>query len=50
MIWDEGKRLGAPPQHRTINNGSVVNRVSPMKICVLEDGRMTETCSAVNKW
>jgi hypothetical protein len=25
----------------------VVNRVSPMKICVLEDGRMTVTCSAV---
>jgi hypothetical protein len=26
---------------------SVVNRVSPRKICVLEDGRMTETCSTV---
>jgi hypothetical protein len=29
------------------NNGSVVNRVSPRKIYVLEDGHMTETCSAV---
>jgi hypothetical protein len=29
------------------DNGSVVNRVSPRKICVLEDGRMTETCSAI---
>jgi hypothetical protein len=29
------------------NNGCVVNRLRPKKICVLEDGRMTETCSAV---
>jgi hypothetical protein len=29
------------------NNGSVVNRVSPRKTCVHEDGRMTETCSTV---
>jgi hypothetical protein len=29
------------------NNGSVVNIVSPRKISVHEDGRMTETCSTV---
>jgi hypothetical protein len=33
--------------HNKKNNGSVVNRESPRKICVPEDGRMTETCSAV---
>jgi hypothetical protein len=30
-----------------IDNGSVVNRVSPRIIYVLEDVRVTETCSAV---
>jgi hypothetical protein len=29
------------------NNGSVVDRVNPMKICVPEDGPRTETYSAV---
>jgi hypothetical protein len=42
-----GMHLDSSSGNCTLYNGSVVNRVSPMKICVLEDGRMTETCSAV---
>jgi hypothetical protein len=30
---------------RQYDNGSVVSRVSSRKICLLEDGRMTETCN-----
>jgi hypothetical protein len=30
-----------------VSKGSIVNRVSHMKICILEDGRMTERSSAV---
>jgi hypothetical protein len=41
MDWLNGLAAGF------YDNGSVVNRVSPRKICVHEDGRITETRTAV---